>query len=98
MATYEYKCDCMKKEVEVAQPMSEPAFTSCLQVYERLGRKAPARCVERGGDSARRLIAGSAGVIISKGPRQSCSLGEKASQCGSCCSASHGAQAACPFG
>ena len=97
MATYLYRCDCIKKEVEVTQRMSEPAFTSCLQIHERLGHEAPARCAESGGHPARRLISESAG-IISRGARNSCSMGEKASQCGSCCSSAHGGQASCPFG
>jgi len=97
MATYLYRCDCMKHEVEVSQPMSEGAFVSCLQVYERLGVQPPPKCAANGGCRAERLIAGSVGVIA-KGPRQSCSLGDRASTCGCRCASAAAGPAPCPFG
>ena len=97
MATYIYRCDCMEGEVEVTQPMSEDTFTSCLQVYERLGQPAPDGCSSQGGCRAERLIAQTAGVI-SSGPKSACSIGEKAAGCGSCCSPPTGGAGHCPFG
>jgi hypothetical protein len=87
----------MDGEVEVEQRMSEETFTSCLQIYERLGRPAPAGCAQRGGCRATRLIAGAAGIVM-KGPKVSCSIGDKAAACGSCCASSPAHAGHCPFG
>ncbi len=96
MATYLYRCTCMKEEVEVSQPMSEAAFDNCLKVYERLGVEAPSSCQESGGCATERLISGAVGVISRGASAPSCSIGgDKAATCGSCCSPTGGG---CPFG
>ena len=98
MATYPYRCECMDSVVEIQQGMTEDRFTSCLQVYERLGTEPPDDCLARGGCRAERLIADSGGVIVRAGSRGSCSLGEKAQTCGARCGQGAPGQAACPFG
>lgn len=97
MATYIYRCNCVEGEIEVTQPMSEDAFTNCLQVYQRLDQPAPDVCREKGGCNAERLIAGANGVVV-KGARSSCSIGDRASSCGSCCATAPGGGGGCPFG
>jgi hypothetical protein len=87
----------MEGEIEVQQPMSEAAFTSCLPIHERLGQPAPKSCASHGGRKAERLIAGASGIVV-KGAKSSCSIGEKASACGGCCAHNHNSPSPCPFG